>query len=107
MAGMVERRREHYQKWISVPGNREKHRQWTRARRTKAVLWLHEQKNKPCADCGQMYPPCVMEFHHVRGKKSFSIGSRISANRERVMAEIAKCVLLCSNCHRIRTWRSK
>ena len=66
--------------------------------------WLASLKNKPCVDCGKRYPPYVMDFDHVRGKKLFNIGRDLK-NRARkiLLAEIAKCDLVCANCHRERT----
>jgi hypothetical protein len=70
--------------------------------------WLHEQKSAPCADCHHKFAPCAMDFDHVRGEKSFNIGSTRGSfdserSRERVLEEIAKCDLVCANCHRVRT----
>src|SRR5262245_31410711 len=68
---------------------------------------LREAKSAPCADCGQTYPPYVMDFDHRPGEiKAFALANaagqtRISA--ERLRAEIAKCDVVCANCHRIRT----
>ncbi len=45
----------------------------------------------------------VLDFHHVHpDQKSFSLNRRHIANYawDRVLAEMKKCVLLCSRCHR-------
>jgi hypothetical protein len=61
-------------------------------------------KNVPCMDCGGVYPTCVMDFDHVRGVKLFNIAKVASrAGAADLLAEIAKCDVVCSNCHRIRT----
>lgn len=46
-----------------------------------------------------------MDFDHVRGKKSFNIGGGKmgTPSFEAIEVEIAKCDLVCANCHRIRT----
>ena len=66
---------------------------------------IMEAKRKPCSDCGQRFPLCVMDFDHVRGNKLFSLGhaNGKGITEEMVYAEIAKCDLVCANCHRIRT----
>lgn len=64
---------------------------------------LDALKDKPCVDCGQSFPPCVMDFDHVRGAKSRCVGNLFNVSEARLMAEIDKCDLVCSNCHRIRT----
>ena len=54
-----------------------------------------------CCICG--YDRCVsaLEFHHLdRETKQLGIGERgLAHSLETLRAEIAKCVLLCSNCH--------
>lgn len=67
---------------------------------------IREAKNKPCADCGKSYPYWIMQFDHVRGEKSFNIGA-MSYKRglKRVLEEIAKCDVVCANCHADRTYK--
>lgn len=67
--------------------------------------WVNEQKNKPCDNCNILWPPFVMDFDHRPGEiKLFAISQshRKVKDRAKVQAEIDKCDLLCSNCHRIR-----
>lgn len=71
--------------------------------RLKKLAVVQAKKNVPCADCGQIFPPVVMDFDHI-GEKSFTISGRISARSiEGLLAEIAKCEVVCANCHRLRT----
>ena len=62
-------------------------------------------KDVPCMDCGRRYPSCVMDFdHRDPTAKAFSIGMMITnTSLDALLAEIAKCDVVCSNCHRIRT----
>ena len=65
-----------------------------------------KKNNLPCLDCGISYPWYVMDFDHVRGKKQFNlsiVGSMI-CSFEKIDREIAKCDLVCANCHRARTF---
>lgn len=58
-------------------------------------------------DCGESYPYYVMDFDHREGEHKVQIVS-ILANRgtlKQVREEIAKCDVVCSNCHRIRTFK--
>lgn len=75
-----------------------------RIARREIILGL---RSLPCVDCDKPYPPCVMEFDHVpeRGPRRFTIGSQTSYSCGRFVfeAEIAKCDVICANCHRIRT----
>jgi hypothetical protein len=61
--------------------------------------------NAGCMDCGECYPFYVMEFHHLNPQfKTKSISQMMGYTRETLLKEISKCVLLCSNCHRIRSY---
>ena len=55
-----------------------------------------------CAICG--YNNCIgaLEFHHINpSQKEFGISvTGMTRSWERIKAEVAKCVLLCANCHR-------
>lgn len=63
-------------------------------------------KAKPCADCGVQYPHYVMDFdHRDPAIKLFTIGPKKTCQIDRLLAEIAKCDLVCANCHRERTQR--
>lgn len=76
---------------------------WMRERR----LFFEGLKDRSCADCGGRFPHFVMDWDHRPGEvKLFNISyAKSSFARERVVAEIAKCDLVCANCHRIRTAR--
>lgn len=68
--------------------------------------YLIEQKHmKPCVDCKVAYPYYVMDFDHVRGEKVVNLARMIADgySLEAIQDEIAKCDLVCSNCHRERT----
>jgi hypothetical protein len=65
--------------------------------------WLQPLKDRPCLDCGQNFPSVAMDFDHVRGEKTSGISQMWSWGRDRVLEEIAKCDLVCANCHRVRT----
>src|SRR4029077_18283035 len=69
-------------------------------------LQLDALKTGPCLDCGQLYPPYVMDWHHRDpSTKVAKVAPMLAYYKWPViMAEIAKCDLLCSNCHRIREW---
>ena len=65
------------------------------------VSYLREN---PCADCGET-DPVVLEFDHLRDKR-FSISEGLQGrNWQSVLDEIAKCEVVCANCHRRRTAR--
>jgi hypothetical protein len=91
--------------WKRQEYRRKKH-YLERRSRNKAIA--DEYKSKPCADCGQCFPPYVMDFDHVRGEKSYNVSYLIgSASEKKLRAEIEKCDVVCANCHRIRTWKDR
>ncbi len=66
---------------------------------------LDALKNGPCTDCGISYPPWIMHWDHLPGfEKKRCIGNIYSHSEETILAEIAKCELVCANCHADRTW---
>lgn len=90
--------------------NKEKHKARTsknsRDRRIKMRPIYQEMKNKPCVDCGIQYPPYVMDFDHIGTDKIENVSKLMNSgiSQAKVLLEIAKCELVCANCHRIRTW---
>ena len=67
-------------------------------------LWVESFKaDKPCRRCGNTYPPVAMDFHHRDpSTKSFTIGHGVYRHSKTdVLAEISKCDIYCSNCHRV------
>ena len=69
-------------------------------------VWMLELKAHPCQDCGGTFPTCCMDFDHRRGTvKEYNIGSMFAHHysRELIEKELAKCDLVCANCHRVRT----
>jgi hypothetical protein len=59
---------------------------------------------KPCMDCGNQFPPYVMDFDHRDPTlKKNNVAYMAHSSLDRIMEEIEKCDLVCANCHRIRT----
>lgn len=72
--------------------------------KAEKVGYVNQLKSEPCMDCGVRYPPYVMDFDHRDPlDKVASVSSLMTKGWAVVLAEIAKCDLVCSNCHRIRT----
>ncbi len=61
-------------------------------------------ENHPCVDCGEN-DPIVLEFDHVRGKKSYNVSAMgwSVLSWASLLREIAKCEVRCANCHRRKT----
>ncbi len=61
------------------------------------------KEDNPCSDCGNFYPYYIMQLDHTSDKK-FNIAQRsASYGSKYFFEEIAKCDLVCSNCHAVRT----
>lgn len=59
-----------------------------------------------CVDCGYDAHPEALHFDHLPGhEKVHPIAVLVvrAASWERIAAEIAKCEVVCANCHAIRT----
>ncbi len=102
--GLVKENETHYQEY-----RRKYNKKNTRTGTGKKKLmreWLKELKGCPCLDCGGLFPPECMDFdHRDRSQKKRNIASMIGIcqSKATILAEIAKCDLVCANCHRIRT----
>lgn len=56
-----------------------------------------------CTHCGGVFPDAAFDFHHLdSSEKELHPSDMIeSTSIERLASELAKCILLCANCHRI------
>lgn len=72
-----------------------------RANKEKAVSY----KGGKCSRCEGVFPPFVYDFHHVDPKtKEYSLNWLLDKRWSTIAAELDKCILLCTNCHRIEHW---
>jgi hypothetical protein len=86
--------------------NREAELQRVRRRQNETLAFLRSIRRGPCKDCGGLFAPHQMDFdHRDPTEKSFQIttGRALLASRPRLLAEVAKCDIVCANCHRLRT----
>jgi transposase len=70
-------------------------------RRRKVKLILVEEAGGSCAICGYDRCPSALHFHHVDpATKHFHLSMQgVTRALAAARAEMAKCVLLCANCH--------
>ena len=85
--------------------NPEVYRAMDKRKRAKLLSKQWELKNRPCIDCGESFPPYVMQFDHVSGEKENCV-SRMTSYKK-MLEEALKCEIVCANCHAIRTWTRK
>lgn len=71
--------------------------------------WLYQYKARnPCADCQEYMHPVCMQFDHLPDFEKHAIPSTMAHySRAKLLAEIAKCELVCANCHMIRSYRRR
>ena len=78
-------------------------RQWNNVnkRKNNARLFVWEYKKNFSCKCGEDHPSCL-DFHHKYGDKEKNI-SKLAKDGyalKTIQAEIDKCEIVCSNCHR-------
>jgi hypothetical protein len=58
-----------------------------------------------CRDCGYRAHPAALDFDHVRGDKVANVSVLVNRGfpAAAVRDEVAKCDVVCANCHRVRT----
>ena len=73
--------------------------------RKKMQALVRGLKDVPCSDCGVRYPHYVMDFDHVRGRKTKQVADMVSRSMSEraIRKEAEKCDVVCANCHRERT----
>lgn len=88
--------KEHYQK------HKEKYQIRDKKRKDDVRQWVKNYKvNKGCKVCKEKHPACL-HFHHINPNKKEKTISSMIANRislKKIKIEIAKCEILCANCH--------
>lgn len=74
--------------------------------REKILKYVRDLKTStPCMDCAKHYVYYAMQFDHVRGVKIDKINRMVyTSSFAMILAEIAKCDIVCANCHHIRTY---
>jgi hypothetical protein len=61
---------------------------------------------RPCADCAEVFHPAAMQWDHLpEHEKKAALGELVRhGSRQRIIEEIAKCELVCANCHAVRSY---
>lgn len=65
------------------------------------------KEGKPCAHCGGLFPQVCMDYDHIDPKtKKLCVAQMMGYSWKDIEKEISKCELICSNCHRIKTYET-
>jgi hypothetical protein len=73
-------------------------------RRRKGRAFVSEYlRNQRCSDCGEA-DPLVLEFHHLTEKRG-NVADMVNAgfSVRALERELGKCIVVCVNCHRLKT----
>ena len=95
--------------YYRTSGSRNKYLIERRRRIAKERDELIRSLNLKCKICGFNHP-AALDFHHINPKEKFKTVSDLKwsgCSHETFIAEIEKCDVLCSNCHRIEHWNEK
>lgn len=97
---LLEKRREHYR------NNKQTYLNRVRQREREMREFLAALKSTPCADCEVSYPPFVMDLDHRDPEHKVDTIDKIIhlGSWRKFYEEIAKCDVVCANCHRVRTY---
>jgi hypothetical protein len=94
------------QRWFK--NHKEQQRAYVRRRRKELHDWyLSLKATKKCNLCPEDDPACL-EFHHKNSEEkeiNLSYCYNKGWSKERILREMAKCEVLCSNCHRKLHWK--
>lgn len=85
--------------------NKPYYRKKNATRKTNIRELIIKLKDVPCKDCNRRFPHYVMDFDHLHNKK-FNLGKAAERglSEEKIIEEANKCEIVCSNCHRERTY---
>ena len=84
------------------PEEFERRRRNRTARQQSLIAWFAElKKTLACERCGEDHPGCLVFHHSDPSQKEISLSEAVRRgwSRKRILAERAKCEVLCANCH--------
>jgi hypothetical protein len=104
-------KKKHRERYLVLNREWKRRNKWKDKRKIFLREHINRAKTKPCVDCGKQYNPWVMQFdHRPEELKKFCIAEVMSRKMytiEEVNSEIAKCDVVCANCHAERTYKRK
>lgn len=75
-------------------------------RRERSEFLTAYKLERGCMDCGYRDHPAALDLDHRPGEVKLIEGSalRFRGTWQQMLDELAKCDVVCSNCHRVRTF---
>lgn len=99
---------EYHRKWY------EKHPEARREKiaKRKAKIknwWLEYIKQLSCLTCGEKHPGCLQFHHRNPEEKDYNVSTMVNSGLsiKRILEEVEKCDVLCSNCHDKLHWEER
>lgn len=101
MYNSIEKKREYERNWYKTKGKQSRldaNKKWEDKKREE---FKKIKASLKCEKCGETHIACL-EFHHLEpNKKEGNVGQlAIRSSTKKLLEEIAKCTILCANCHR-------
>ena len=87
--------------------NRERLVALAKKRQQRLLEWHRQLKSTtPCADCGGYFHFAAMAWDHLPGTDKVAEVSTLlrKGSSRKLRDEIAKCELVCANCHALRSY---
>lgn len=79
---------------------------YKRNKRQEVQGFVRERKLElGCSECGYRKHHAALEWHHTDDNKETNVSFCLSMGA--AIREMEKCIVLCSNCHKIHHWNSK
>lgn len=95
-----DKNKEYQSKWYE--SNKQLQMERTKASKQKKKEWYEEyKKTLKCNECGEEDYRCVDIYRLEKSEDNRSIAEMVRRNlsTEKIISEISKCKILCSNCH--------
>ena len=97
------KQREYQRRWTArkYASNPELKKYWD-GRKARQYAWFMGLKSRlECEICGENEPVCL-DFHHVSDDKYSEVSKMVwkGYSLKRILEEMAKCAVVCANCHR-------
>jgi hypothetical protein len=92
----------------SYEANKSYYIEKSKRRRIEISDWFFNIKsNLKCELCGFSHVACL-DFHHTNNDKEMEVSKLVSnGSKKKILDEINKCIVLCSNCHRIHHFNER
>jgi hypothetical protein len=79
-------------------------------RRVERAEWFYEyKKTLKCERCPENHPACLAFHHPDPLQKDMSVSNLVRSgySKEKILEEMAKCQVLCANCHHKLHWQER